>query len=141
MELRPNQFEAANPEAKGSIVAGQKIKIPVTEEVSSVKPRADTGEQDADKFIYHSVSEKRHSFRLQKYKVAEAELFRYNPELKSGLKNGQVIRIPKLGTAKSAEELNPTPCRKTGSLYSIAKKYNLTQEEILEANPQCQVGN
>lgn len=134
--ITPDQFEAANPEAKGSIVAGQKIKIPVTEEVSSVKPRADTGEQDADKFIYHSVARKETLFSIaKKYKVAEAELFRYNPELKSGLKNGQVIRIPKLGTAKSAEGLTLHRVEKQETLYSIAKKYNLTQEEILEANP------
>ncbi len=77
-----------NPELTEGLKAGQIIKI----------PKQKTEEEPKGKFIYHKVKPKETLWRISKrYHLTFDELMKYNPELKDGLKEGQILRIPKPG--------------------------------------------
>lgn len=94
------------------------------------------------------------------YQVSREELLSENPFLQEGLKLDQVLKIPKKDDAlktentekpsgvaveKPAVKLEPTQkpaetgtlyiVRKKETLYGISKKFNITIEELLKANP------
>ena len=75
-----------NPELTEGLKAGQIIKI----------PKQKTRQELQGKFIYHKVKPKETLWRISKrYNLSFEELMKYNPELKDGLKEGQILRIPK----------------------------------------------
>ncbi len=136
--ITPEQFEAANPELKGSIAVDQKIKIPDLPVSAQSGVPVKSKVRQPDDFIYHSVKKKETTFSIsKKYGISLEELHRYNPNLKDGLQTGEIVQIPKNPQRPAVTDKSVIhKVAKGETLYSIARKYNTTQEEILKANPQ-----
>jgi LysM repeat protein len=74
-----------------------------------------------------------------KYKVTSQQLLELNPDLKSGLKYGQVLLIPaqsEVLTQRSIKKYNKHRVRRKETLYSLSKKYAITELDIKEANKE-----
>jgi LysM repeat protein len=74
-----------------------------------------------------------------KYKITSLQLLELNPDLKSGLKYGQVLLIPaqsEVLTQRSIKKYNKHRVRRKETLYSLSKKYAITELDIKEANKE-----
>lgn len=82
----------------------------------------------------------------RKFGVSQSEINNINPQIHDGLKAGQTILIPKTTASHSAapsvkkiadntEYVTHTVERRQ-TLFAISRKYNVTQDEIIQANPQ-----
>ncbi len=79
-----------NPELTEGLKAGQILKLP------RHKTTSETKTSESGHFFFHTVKPKETIYSLtKKYNVSIADLMKYNPVLKDGLKAGQVLRIPK----------------------------------------------
>lgn len=106
------------------------------------KSEQDTLIENGRKFKLHSVQPKQTLYSISRiYSVSQDTLIAFNPELTAGLKSGQTIKIP-LGivkTEKSDAKLTYTVQEKE-TLYSIAKKFNTSIEELERLNPEVKNG-
>lgn len=91
------------------------------------------------KYIIHDVVKGETLYSLAKrYGVTVDDIKRDNSSLANGLKAGQRIKIAVKSDDKSAAERAETRLHKVVSgetLYSLAKQYGLTVEELQRANP------
>jgi len=77
----------------------------------------------------------------RKFGITQQDLLQCNPDLvKTGLKAGQVICIPKPAQSVSVtSSVQPLPefyvVKKGDTFFSIQKQFNLTRAELLELNP------
>lgn len=74
-----------------------------------------------------------------KYKINATELTQLNPDIKSGLKEGSILLIPtssKVLTQRKIVEYKKHKVRRKETLYGIAKKYEVTELDIKEANKE-----
>ncbi len=130
----------ANPEVLSGVVKeGQILKIP-----SEPSNTRNIQQIESDKFIYHIVEEGQTLYSLtQQYKIAKEELFKYNPELElSTLQIGQVVRVPKSQNislepekVQIIENFTEHKVKRKETKYSISKKYEITVDELIAANP------
>lgn len=88
----------------------------------------------------HTVEQGETVYTLtQKYKVTSQQLLELNPDLKSGLKFGQVLLIPaenKVLTQRKITDYKKHRVRRKETLYSLSKKYEITELDIKEANKE-----
>ncbi|GAK90985.1 N-acetylmuramoyl-L-alanine amidase AmiB precursor [Nonlabens ulvanivorans] len=74
-----------------------------------------------------------------KYKINATELTQLNPDIKSGLKEGSILLIPvssNVLTQRKIVEYKKHKVRRKETLYGIAKKYEVTELDIKEANKE-----
>ncbi|HNX88022.1 MAG TPA: LysM peptidoglycan-binding domain-containing protein, partial [Paludibacteraceae bacterium] len=84
----------------------------------------------------------------KKFGVSQADINNANPQIYDGIKAGQEILIPKTGKVKLSttrikdedEGFVLHTVEKKQTLFAISRKYNVTQEDIREANPQLTEG-
>jgi len=84
----------------------------------------------------------------RKFDVSADEITKVSPEVKDGLKVGQQILIPvkKKSGKKSVNQLNLTlefvqhKVDKKQTLFSISRKYKVTEEDIVKYNPGIEKG-
>ena len=98
----------------------------------------------AQDYIKHKVAKKETVAEIaKKYKVTPYDIYRLNPDSKNGIKENTILLVPKQSkpetTApvkeKSTKLANTTHEVQSGeTLYSIAKKYNVTFDDIKKAN-------
>jgi LysM repeat protein len=87
------------------------------------------------------------------YKVSAELIIQHNPNVVDGLKVGQLIYIPTNGTAPIKPSTNNQPQSGTHvvenvvhvvaageTVYGISRKYNISQEQLLELNPEAKNG-
>lgn len=147
----------SNPSVADGLKAGMTLYFPVDEasasdDVASHEPQHQTAQQPV---ATHKVEPGETIFGLsRKYGVTEAQLKEWNPEIASGLKAGQVLKLgPEArvaqtaaapaanGTAAPAEtektvnDYEGYVVKKGESLYSIARAHNITEDELEAANP------
>ena len=108
------------------------------------------------KYYLHKVEKKQTLYSISKlYSVDLEAIYNLNPELKSGVKAEQEIIIPiadkKFNNIKS-ENVNLSPeaidtikfithkAGKSETLYLICKKFNISEEVIIELNPLLRTG-
>ncbi len=140
------ELNTINPETKDRLNAGQTIKIPATK--NEAKPIIANGSQNGESndhlFTYHSVRKKETVFSIaQRSGITSEDIYQYNPQARNGIKEGEVLKIPKPQTSYNeskarideTQQLIKHVVRRKETLFSIAKQYNITQEEILKANP------
>lgn len=75
----------------------------------------------------------------KKYNVTLEQLVSLNPDLKSGLKYGQVLLIPapnNVLTQRKIKEYKKHRVRRKETIYSLSKKYGITELDIKEANKE-----
>ncbi|MNJ88363.1 D-gamma-glutamyl-meso-diaminopimelic acid endopeptidase CwlS precursor [compost metagenome] len=170
-KVTPLDIYTLNPDARNGlkeksvllIPSKGAVKIPVKEqkvvETPSVQKKVNT----------HTVAPKETAYGLAKqYNVSVADLEKANPEIKDGLKIGQVLTIPgkqqetpkqetkpskkeERKAEKKAEKEEKKEAKNGGqnivhevqpkeTKYSIAKKYGITLEELEKKNPEAKEG-
>ncbi|GAK77876.1 N-acetylmuramoyl-L-alanine amidase AmiB precursor [Nonlabens ulvanivorans] len=74
-----------------------------------------------------------------KYRINATELTQLNPDIKSGLKEDSILLIPASSnvlTQRKIVEYKKHKVRRRETLYGIAKKYDVTELDIKEANKE-----
>lgn len=132
-----------NPDAVSGIKEGAYLIIP---RLAAGKKT----ESQVNKANTHEVLDKETLYGIsKKYNTTVDELVRVNPELKNGLKSGQVIVIPNKNSTsieKPKEVVKTETDNKTQpefhfvkageTKYGLAKKYGLTIQELEKLNPE-----
>lgn len=79
----------------------------------------------------------------QKYKVTPNDIYKLNPDAVNGIKEGGILLIPGLAGKTVPAKEQPTKVtnpihevQPKETLYGIAKKYNVTEEELTRANAE-----
>ena len=161
-DITEEELKKANPflEADG-VQIGQVLVIPNKNNVKAVAKPAVT--VIPEKTVYHEVLPKETKYSIAKqYDLTIEELEKRNPEIIPNLAIGykllikgnrpkEVISVEAVGIKK--EKIVPAPLH-TGplveytnyevkpqeTLYSLSKKFDLTQEELIALNPDLNVG-
>ena len=130
-----------NPGVGEGLSIGQMLMIPYDRDTKKELKKDPPRILDGD--ILHTAKKGETLFSLYKrYKVEVEDLIASNPQLNEGLKVGMVVRIPK--DKVKTETTYTTPAINDGSkthavkagdtVYGIAKRYNITEKELLDAN-------
>jgi LysM repeat protein len=135
-KVTPYDIYRLNPDAQNGIQENAVLIIP-SSIVASTSAQAKT----------HEVQPKETLYGISKqYNIAIEELEKLNPELKDGLKIGQIIQLSSF-KASEIETLPSKPKRgKTHevlpkeTLYSIAKQYDTSVEVLEMLNPEVKSG-
>ncbi len=98
---------------------------------------------NGEKFYLHQVKNGQTLYSISKaYRVTEKELMVHNPELSEGLKAGQTLKIPvkplkadQQTPVVDTSEYHIVRIRRKHTLYSLSKRYDVSIQEIYEANP------
>ncbi|MFQ5335185.1 MAG: LysM peptidoglycan-binding domain-containing protein, partial [Flavobacteriales bacterium] len=78
-----------NPFLKDGLKVGQELRIPIHKNALQIN------DNDGVAFIIHTVKKKETLYALSKrYNISTAEILRFNPVVKSGLRTGQRLKIP-----------------------------------------------
>ncbi|MGG5506826.1 MULTISPECIES: LysM peptidoglycan-binding domain-containing protein [unclassified Myroides] len=123
------------------------VMLPATKAVTPVD-KAQVGYKEVD------IEPRQTLYSLAvEYQTSVQKLMELNPALSDGLKSGQKIKVPILGTnvteAPKTSETKPVASTSLGdqsyytltiepkqTLFSIAKEHKLSVEELIEANPE-----
>lgn len=132
------QIVELNPNSDKAIYTGQVLRIPQKSKSSD--------------YFFHTIAGGETLYHLSvQYKVSAKEICDLNPGLTAdNFQSGTVIRIPKNTTevittvpvTKESVTTTVPKCRDTHkikkkeTIYSITKKYKITEEELLAANPK-----
>ena len=123
---------AANKNITGVIKKGMVLKIP---DHTYQKPQA--AKIDESKFTRHQIVSGDNYYQLHlKYGVDEQELLKFNPELKDGLKAGQIILIPR----KSMANTEPETTAKDALVIEPSAKESLAPFRTKGADQSFNVG-
>ena len=107
---------------------------------------------DGGQYFLHKVQQGETLYSISKnYSVEQKELLNANPELISGLKLGQELKIPGVKTTQLAsvqtentEERLPIfrsyKVKRKNTLHGIAKQYDIEVDDILKYNPEAKNG-
>ena len=131
-----------NPEVAKGLKAGQLIKIPVISGRNSTEQEL----KGSGKYIYHTVEKGQTVFYIsQKYHVPKDVIYENNPGSRQRLIEGTIIKIPvdkieKKGTDAKKGNFVMHKVRSKETLYGLSKRYNVTQKEIIDANPALKGG-
>ena len=101
---------------------------------------------DGKQYYIHTVEKGQTLYSLSKvYNISRAELIQMDSSVNS-LKIGQIIKIPvkATGDKEAAKVVSTTKeqsnvvhtVQKKETLFGIAKKYNVTEEKLIELNPE-----
>ncbi len=95
-------------------------------------------------YIKHKVAKKETVADIaKKYRVTPYDIYRLNPDSKNGIKENTVLLIPKQSKSEPIEPVKEKSTKVANTvhevqagetLYSIAKKYNVTFDDIKKAN-------
>ena len=132
-----------NPDAFEGIKIGQELKIPV-----DVNDTPTGNMLQSAQFIYHITEKGQTVYWLtQNYSISRDELLKHNPDLEhSELQAGQVVTIPKK-TNGAVQPAKKTPAhvvhtvKRGETLFSLAKNYNVSLNEVFEINPEIDANN
>lgn len=140
-------LEQNNPEIDKGLTIGQVLKIPYAEGVN-FKNAPTTQKGDPSGFIKYKIESRNETAYsiAKKYGITVEELYAYNPTVKK-FKKRTKLNIPYWEEAEvESTEIEETT-KKTESdvithnvvsgetLYSLAKKYGTTEQEIIALNP------
>lgn len=144
-----NSILAENDEAIDGLKHGQELKIPFESLLAKQTIAIDT-----NKYRYHKVVKGETVYGItKKYNVDEKKLIAYNPNISSGLKEGDTIIVGEKKnsttttsiksstiTTANAIPLNLYIVQQSETVYSISKKLNIPQDDILKWNPELKDG-
>ncbi len=145
-----NSILAENDDAIDGLKSGQELKIPFESLLSKQTIPIDT-----NKYVYHKVAKGETIYGItKKYNIDEKKIISYNPTIGGGLKEGGFIVVgekKKSSTIKSATipstiivttpvPLNSYIVQQSETVYSISKKLNVSQDDILKWNPEVKDG-
>ncbi|MBR3286351.1 MAG: LysM peptidoglycan-binding domain-containing protein [Bacteroidales bacterium] len=129
---------AANPNAFTGIRIGEELRIPAPGEKETYEGKG----LESDRFVFYVAKEGQQKEDISRqYGVSLDTLYKFNPELQyAPIDPGQVIVIPKggAGTEDLAAPGSGTVIHRveaSETLYAISRKYGVSVNDILEANP------
>lgn len=101
--------------------------------------------KDGKKYYIHFVQTGNTLYGLTKlYNVTADQIATSNPEVLNGLKEGQKILIPANKEALKQTKADLTKkthlVEKSETLYGISRKYGVTMEQMVQANPGIEAG-
>ena len=129
-----------NPSIFNGLTVGQKLKIPVLND--------GFGNIDTNLYYIHKVKKGETLYSIsRKYKIKVKKITQTNPVIKSGLKVGQILQIPKPNVKITENNKSNTISTDTTSykyhtvikhetLYSLSKLYNISIDSIKIFNPE-----
>lgn len=86
--------------------------------------------------IVYVVQPREGFYRISKnFNTTEAIIKEYNPTAENGLKSGMEIYIPISNQNQPKDGFIEHKVEKKQTIFSIRKKYNITEAELIEANP------
>ncbi len=97
-------------------------------------------------YYVHIVKKGETLFSLSEtYEVSQKDIAKENPEIFLGLQIGQALKIPIAEGDASSEKILSNDfiyhrVKKGQTLYSLSKKYNVSQEDIMACNPTVRYG-
>jgi len=137
--ISEKELAVENPDVFNGLKLGQELTI--------IKQTKHIPKKSSE-YLYVKVEKGQTVYAItKKYKISQEQFFKDNPEAKDGLKLGQEVRIKKHRDEinhkdRINHEIRPidTPyvkhkVKRKETLYSISKKYNVSQDDILNANP------
>ena len=128
LELNPSYAES-------DLQTGDVIKVP-----DAKKEETRKDDKKADKYFYHIVQPKETIWRIcYKLGIDRAQLLKYNPKLKSGLKVDDTLTIPK-DIIDPIENYHFHKVRPNESIESLATYYGVSQEQIMQVNKNLKYG-
>ena len=152
-KIEQSQLQEHNPQIVQGLNIGEILKIPFRDDVvlESVAPFQ---KGDPTGFILHKVASRTETpyFIAKEYGITVEEIYAYNPEM-NRIKKGMTLRIPTWVnvpdksksemidkrepalTDNRPESLQEHVVLPGETLYSISKKYGITEAEILFLNP------
>ncbi|MCD7972534.1 MAG: LysM peptidoglycan-binding domain-containing protein [Candidatus Azobacteroides sp.] len=123
-----DELISLNPELQNGLKVGQEIKISTSASDASTLPTSNRT---------HTVIPGETLYSLANaYGTTVEELIQLNPHVKDGLKTGQEIYLPREGNGFIYHTIQDKE-----TLFSISKKYELSQEDILTDNPGLSASN
>lgn len=135
-KVTPFDIYRLNPDAQNGIQENAILLIPSTVLATNQSTNAKT----------HEVQPKETLFGIAKqYNMSVEELEKLNPEVKDGLKIGQLIQLKPQKANAPVAEINQKQVlyhqvQPKETLYSIAKQYNTTVEILETLNPTVKTG-
>lgn len=155
-----NALKAKNPSAANGLKIGQKLIIPSTGKTAvSHKPAINQQypKNTSSGFKTHIVKPGETLYSISRlYKISPTILLKHNPEIASGLKIGQKLKIPvekktdeedeivyKKSTTKvtiNGRNFYLHKAQKGETVYSIAKLYGLQPDVLYKENPRLKDG-
>lgn len=87
-----------------------------------------------DNYTTHKVAKGETVYSIANlYNSSEQEIFNLNPKAKSGIKVGDTLKVPQKKRVASRYSNHLIEAKET--MYSVSKLYNITEDELVEANP------
>ena len=136
--VEQSDIALVNQDVFEGLKPGQLLKIPVTGGIETTEVKTHTVEKGE---TLYGLS--------KKYNVSVDNLLQWNPELKDGLKNGQIIKVSvKTETKKIIKDTDNKPdtanpvrpaihiVKEKETVFGISKLYNISIVEIEQNNPQ-----
>jgi LysM repeat protein/ABC-type branched-subunit amino acid transport system substrate-binding protein len=143
-----------NPDIAAGLKIGDILKIPY-KEGTQIQNTTVSGKGDPTRFIFHTITSRKQTpyFIAKEYDITVEQIYAYNPEVKR-FKRGTKLRIPVWEEAKQrtaqkiqnqdkqtevpddeGDELIKHQVSSGETLFSIARRYNISESEILFYNP------
>lgn len=126
----------------GGLIAGQIIKIPVKKGYKvDIEVKEIIAEDKTTKPYLVKASETKPVI-ARRYGISVEELERMNPQIKEGLKENTIIKVPNRNEIPDlAEEgIIMYQVEKKETLFSLSQKFNISQAQLLEHNPELNEG-
>jgi len=144
-----NSVLVENDEALDGLKNGQELKIPF----ESLLPKSDLF-LDTLKYYYHKIEKGETIYGItKKFNIDENRLFQLNPQINNGLKEGGYIvvgeknkpslknkEIKNKDLIETKNNANLYYVLQGESLFSISRKFNVSQDKLLEWNPEAKEG-
>jgi LysM repeat protein len=153
-----DEIKTANPGIANGLKVGQVIKVPYKGKTAATTTETTTGSTQIV-IKKHKIQSGESLYSIaDKYNTTITEIKKANPGMSSSIKAGQVINVPVKQTVTATTTPKPTPTQPSTSnqttptttpssetflhtvtagesLYSIARKYNVSVDEIKKVNP------
>ncbi|MBP5456946.1 MAG: LysM peptidoglycan-binding domain-containing protein [Paludibacteraceae bacterium] len=137
-----DEITRLNPSVKSGLQNGQTLIIPPSH-ANTASTNTEAPKQEAPKsngmMKTHKVQKDETLFGIcQKYGVSREDLLRINPGLEGNIKEGQVLTIPADSKPEVVEKVKIRQMhvvKRKETVASISKMYDLTEAELLKANP------
>lgn len=97
-------------------------------------------------YYVHIVKKSETLFSLSKvYNVSQKDIAKENPEIFLGLQIGQALKIPIVDIKSDKDKILSNDyiyhrVKKGQTLYSLSRKYNVSQDDIMACNPTVRYG-
>lgn len=87
--------------------------------------------------IQHTVSKGETIYSLTKrYQITEEVLYRYNPQIRSGLQANAVIEIPSVAFQQEPTSFIEHKVKRKETLFSLAQEYHVSIDQIKKYNSE-----